>query len=79
MAFQIYVRFFKLECKFQLYSWDMSDKIGGSGKHVCNEPESGVGLMHTVMEISALITWAPVSDRILLARFHSRIRNTSVV
>ncbi|XP_037870985.1 uncharacterized protein LOC101740371 [Bombyx mori] len=50
-----------------------------SGKDITDNHESGVGILMTTNAKSSLLDWHPVSDRIIMARFYSRVRNISVI
>lgn len=40
---------------------------------------NGVGILMTKVAKKALIEWNPISERIILARFHSKLRNTTII
>lgn len=50
-----------------------------SAKPDGNKRESGLRLMFTATTTDALITWEPVLDRVLNARFRSGMSNISIV
>lgn len=58
---------------------DVKLSIIFSCKPATEERSSGVGLMLTPAAKRSLIEWKPISDRILLARFKSKVRNISIV
>ena len=41
--------------------------------------EQGVGILTTNKAKKALMEWKPVNSRIIVARFHSKIRNTTII
>lgn len=61
-----------------LYSRSCNIVVLNSGNSDWNKRESDVGPMLTVIAKHALVTYKPISDRILTARFWSRKRNISV-
>lgn len=50
-----------------------------SGKEIGSNHESGVGLLLTTESHRSLMSWKPISDRIITARFKSRVRNVSLI
>lgn len=50
-----------------------------SGKEMGSTHESGVGLLITPQTRQSIISWQPVSDRIISARFQSKMRNITII
>jgi hypothetical protein len=50
-----------------------------SGKEEGSKRESGVGLLLTKETQKSLMSWEAVNDRIITARFHSRVRNVTII
>jgi len=62
-------------------SGDMTTTMGNyliySGR--ADTHEQGVGILTTGKAKKALLEWKPISSRIITARFHSKIRNTTII
>ena len=50
-----------------------------SGKELGSNHESGVGIMLTTSSRKSLMNWKPITDRLILASFASKVRNISVI
>ena len=50
-----------------------------SGKEEGSARTAGVGIMLTKTAYSSLMSWEPISERFITARFRSRVRNISII